>query len=97
MRGTAFVVFEVMLWMAAALLIGVVIGWLIRGWRSEQKLRAAVEATHAAGVAGQGDLAARLAAAEARVAEVEQSGSNKGESDPDEPVDSPDGPRSPID
>lgn len=40
MRGAAFVVFEVLLWMVVALLIGVVIGWLIRGWRNEEKLRA---------------------------------------------------------
>lgn len=40
MRGATFVVFEVLLWMVVALLIGVVIGWLIRGWRNEEKLRA---------------------------------------------------------
>lgn len=35
MRGTAFVVFEIWLWLTVALLIGIVIGWIIRGWRRD--------------------------------------------------------------
>jgi hypothetical protein len=51
MRGTAFVVSEVLLWMVLALLIGVVIGWLVRGWRREEKLRVQLQ-TEAEGDAG---------------------------------------------
>lgn len=69
MRGSTFVVFEVLLWMAAALFLGMIIGWLIRGWRSDAKLREAVERAHAEDLADRGELSARLAVAEARLAE----------------------------
>lgn len=79
MRGSAFVVFEVLLWMAAALVLGMVIGWLIRGWRSEKKLRAAVEQAHTEELAERGELSTRLAVAEARVAEFGAAAPKPGE------------------
>lgn len=34
MRGTGFVIVEIVWWMVAAAVVGALIGWLVRGWRN---------------------------------------------------------------
>lgn len=33
MRGTAYAVAEIILWMLAAAAVGFIIGWIVRGWQ----------------------------------------------------------------
>lgn len=71
MRGTEYVVTEIVLWLIAAALIGIVMGWLLRGWRREKKLRRRIEAS-VQEVSGPNaaELATKLAEAEAKLSEL---------------------------
>jgi hypothetical protein len=70
MRGTGFVITEIILWLVAAALVGIVIGWLIRGWRSERKLSKRLESPLEEARSKAADLEGKLAAAETQRAEA---------------------------
>lgn len=71
MRGTEYLVTEIVLWLVGAAVIGLIIGWLVRGWRSEKKLRRRAEAPLAEERAKVQQLAEQLADAEKKVADLE--------------------------
>jgi len=69
MRGTGYVIAEIGVWMIGSALIGVFVGWLIRGWRREKKLRQSIEMSveHGSDTA---ELATKLAETEAERSEL---------------------------
>ena len=71
MRGTGFVVGEIILWLTAAAAIGAVVGWLVRAWRGDARARADADARVAAEKGHVTGLETRLAAAKSRAEDLE--------------------------